>query len=125
MNKENQKRKLGRTGEKLARKYLARQGYKHIQSNYLVRGGEIDLIMRDGRTIVFVEVKTRQNENYVQGERLIHYAKRQHMATAARQYIHANRLHEYPCRFDAIIIITPEGEKPIVRHEQNIFTPPF
>jgi putative endonuclease len=125
VSKENHRQKLGREGEKLARKYLTRQGYKHIESNYLIGEGEIDLIMREGRTFVFVEVKTRQSEDFVAGECLVHYAKQRHMAAAARQFIQTHQLHEYPCRFDAVIIITPEGQKPVVRHERNIFTPRF
>jgi putative endonuclease len=125
VSKENHKQRLGKEGEKLARKYLAGQGYKHIQSNYLTGEGEIDLIMREGRTIVFVEVKTRQSEDFVAGERLVHYAKQRHMAAAARQFIQVHKLHEYPCRFDAVIVIAAEEGKPAVRHERNIFTPRF
>lgn len=125
MSKDNHRQKLGREGEKLARKFLTRQGCKHIESNYRMGEGEIDLIMREGQTIVFVEVKTRQSEDFVAGEHLVHYAKQRHMAAAARQFIQVHKLHEVPCRFDAVIIITPEGQKPVVRHERNIFTPRF
>lgn len=125
VSKENHKQRLGKEGEKLVRKYLAGQGYKHIQSNYLTGEGEIDLIMREGRTIVFVEVKTRQSEDFVVGERLVHYAKQRHMAAAARQFIQVHKLHEYPCRFDAVIVIAAGEGKPAVRHERNIFTPRF
>lgn len=56
---------LGKKGEAIARKYLEQKGYEFIVANYRTRYGEIDLIMRDDKGIVFVEVKTRRAGNIV------------------------------------------------------------
>ena len=54
---------LGREGERLARQYLERKGYIYLTSNFKRAHGEIDLIMKDGSTLVFIEVKTRRNRD--------------------------------------------------------------
>jgi putative endonuclease len=113
--------KLGQNGEKLACKYLKKQGYKHLFSNYQIDRGEIDLIMRQGKTIVFIEVKTRQNENFVSGEAVVNYHKQKHISLVARHFIHTNKLHDYPCRFDVIAVLTPDRGKPVIRHYENAF----
>jgi len=123
MNKSaNQKRRLGRRGEKLARRYLKKQGYRFLADNYATRQGEIDLIMQDAETIVFVEVKTRQTENFACGEQSVNFPKQKHLSAAARHFIHLNRLHDHPCRFDVVAVAIPDKRKPVIRHWPNAFT---
>lgn len=55
---------LGKTGEDLACKYLKKHGYKIIERNFRIRGGEIDIIALDGRTLVYIEVKTRTSHKF-------------------------------------------------------------
>lgn len=110
----------GRQGEKLARKYLTKLGYKHLKSNYRVIGGEIDLIMRDDRTLVFVEVKARRSEDFVAGEQVVHFGKQRRLIFAAKQFVVRYKLHDYPCRFDVVIIIG-EGRQAQIRHYGNAF----
>ena len=114
--------KLGRAGEKLAKKFLKKQGYRHLKSNYAAGHGEIDLIMQDGRTVVFVEVKTRRNEEYVASEAVVNYHKRKHIISAARYFVQANNLHDYPCRFDVVAVVKPDKGKVVVRHQENAFS---
>jgi len=113
--------KLGQNGEKLACKYLKKQGYKHLLSNYQIEQGEIDLIMRQNQTIVFVEVKTRRNEDFVSGEAVVNYHKQKHISLVARHFIHTNNLHDHPCRFDVIAVVTADQGKSVIRHYQNAF----
>ena len=113
--------KLGRAGEKLARRYLEKLGYRHLKSNYAAKQGEVDLIMQDGRTVVFVEVKTRRKEDYVDSEAVVNYHKQKHITAAARQFIHVNNLHDYAGRFDVVVVLKPSKGKAIVRHHQNAF----
>jgi uncharacterized protein (TIGR00252 family) len=54
--------RLGKSGEELARRYLERKGFDFVAANWRCRAGELDLVMRDGDTLVFVEVKTRHGE---------------------------------------------------------------
>ena len=58
------RRGLGEEGERLARKFLERRGYRIIASNYRTRMGEIDLIAEHGQTLVFVEVKARADDRF-------------------------------------------------------------
>jgi putative endonuclease len=123
MNKSaDQKRRLGRRGEKLTRRYLKKQGYRFLAGNYATRQGEIDLIMQDEQTIVFVEVKTRQSEDFAPGEESVNFAKQRHLSAAARHFIHMNRLHDHPCRFDVVAVAIPDKGKPVIRHWPNAFT---
>jgi len=119
-----ERNKLGQRGEKLAQKYLKKSGYRILQSNYTVEQGEVDLIMRDDETVVFVEVKTRKSEELVQGEETVNYHKQKHIAAVARQFIHAHNLYDFPCRFDVVVVIVPERGKPNIRHWKNVFLPP-
>ena len=123
MNKSAaQKRRLGRRGEKLARRYLKKQGYRFIAGNYATRQGEIDLIMQDEETIVFVEVKTRKSEDFAHGEQSVNFPKQKHLSAAARHFIHMNRLYDHPCRFDVVAVAIPDKGKPVIRHWPNAFT---
>ena len=115
--------KLGRRGEKLARKFLQKQGYRLLQSNYNTVGGEIDLVMRDDNTIVFVEVKTRRSEKFATAESAVNYRKQKHLISAARKFIRVYRFNDHPCRFDVVAIVAPENGKPIISHYQNAFRP--
>jgi putative endonuclease len=117
------KDRLGRLGEKLALKYLRKQGYRRLACNYKVRGGEVDLIMRDRDTVVFVEVKTRRDESFTPSEQIINARKRHHLETAAKRYIAAHRLQDRPCRFDTVAVVIPEGGIHTLRHQQNAFRP--
>ena len=120
-NQTGYKQKLGRKGEKLARRFLKKLGYRHLVDNYTLKQGEIDLIMTDEQTIVFVEVKTRENENFVSAEDSVNYGKRKRISSAARHFIQKHHLHEHPCRFDMVVVTTAEG-KTEIRHHKNAFT---
>ena len=81
-----------------------------------------DLIMQDAETIVFVEVKTRRSEDFALGEESVNYPKQKHLSAAARHFIHINRLHDHPCRFDVVAVAIPDKGKPVIRHWPNAFT---
>ena len=115
--------KLGRQGEKLARKFLKKQGYRLLRSNYNTTRGEIDLIMRDDNTIVFVEVKTRRSEKFATAESAVNYRKQKHLIAAARKFINTYRFNDHPCRFDVVAVVSPENGKTTIRHYQNAFRP--
>jgi putative endonuclease len=117
------KDRLGRRGERLALKYLKKQGYRCLARNYKAPGGEIDLIMRDGRTVVFVEVKTRRDESFTPSEEVINNRKRRHLETAAKRYIVAYRLHDFPCRFDTVAVVIPDDGPYTIRHQPSAFRP--
>lgn len=112
---------LGIRGENLARKYLVKQGCKFIASNVATDQGEVDLIMFDRNTIVFVEVKTRSDESYTAGEDAVNREKQRHIQALARHFISVNHLQDFPCRFD-VIVVTPTQKQCDIRHQPNAFS---
>lgn len=92
----------GSAAEQLAADYLAARGLRVIARNYRVRGGEVDLVCEDGRTLVFVEVRLRTNDRFGGAGASITAAKRRRLILAARHYL-AGKV-ETPCRFDAVLL---------------------
>ena len=93
---------LGGQAETQAAAYLRQQGLKFISSNYHCRFGEIDLIMRDGKTVVFVEVRLRSHQAFGGAAGSITSAKRQRLVQTAQHYLQQHG--ETACRFDAILM---------------------
>jgi putative endonuclease len=96
----------GREGETLAASHLARHGLRLVARNFRIRGGEIDLICRDGRTLVFVEVRLRRRRDFGGAAASITVAKQRRIVLAARHYL-AGR-PECDCRFDCVLL---DGER--------------
>ena len=98
----------GRVAEDIALKFLEEHGLRLVKRNYYCRFGEIDLVMRQGLTLVFVEVRLRNSSRFGGAGESITARKRQRLRAAARHYMAAHR--EIPaCRFDAVLL---EGDKP-------------
>lgn len=115
-------RLLGRSGQKLCEKFLKNKGYKLLARNFLCKTGEIDLVMADAEgAIVFVEVKTRTNEDFVDAEAAITKAKQIRMNRAAKFFITTHKLEHLPMRFDVVIVMAYEKHKPKIRHYENAF----
>ena len=95
---------LGISGEDLACAELERRGYAILERRYRTRFGEIDIVARDGRTIVFVEVKARLTREYGGAAAAITAWKQRRVATMAVDYLSRRRLHDCPCRFDVVAI---------------------
>jgi putative endonuclease len=92
----------GARAEALAATHLARHGLRVIERNFRVRGGEIDLICRDGTTLVFVEVRLRRNDNFGGAAASITTTKRRRLVQAARHYL--LRQPDALCRFDCVLM---------------------
>lgn len=98
-------RARGRWAERVARDFLRSRGLEPLCENYRFRGGEIDLIMRDGDTIVFVEVRYRNNPGFGSGAESITAHKQKRVIATAMHYLqHAETLAQKPCRFDVIAV---------------------
>src|SRR5215813_10537378 len=95
---------LGISGENLACAELARRGYAILERRYRTRFGEIDIIAKDGSTIVFVEVKARLTNDYGGAAAAITGWKQRRLTTMAVDYLARRRLHDCPCRFDVVAI---------------------
>lgn len=101
--------KQGVQAEKLAAQYLQQQGLKLVAQNYRGRFGEIDLIMQDGASLVFIEVRLRRNANFGGAAASIDTPKQQRIIRTAHQYL-AGLTHTPPCRFDAVLMDDVKGE---------------
>ncbi len=93
----------GAAAEQAAADYLAGRGLKLLARNFRCRGGEIDLVMRDGATLVFVEVRARGRSDYGGAAESITAPKRARLVLAARHYLQRHAV-DAPCRFDAILL---------------------
>jgi putative endonuclease len=115
---------LGQRGEDAAARYLKRQGFHVLARGLDSRLGELDIIAVDGRTVVFVEVKTRRSNDAGHPTEAIDPRKEQRMTQAAIGYLKANRLLNYAARFDVVAIIWPEdARRPTIEHYKNAFSP--
>jgi putative endonuclease len=111
---------LGKTGEDLACRELERRGYAIVARRYRRRGGELDIIARDGRTLVFVEVKARESRAFGDAAEAVTAFKRRRIAQLALDYMARHRLSDCPCRFDVVSIQFDAGE-PVLEVFQGAF----
>ncbi len=113
--------KRGQWAEKLAEKYLIKQGLKLVERNYSCKRGEIDLIMWEQNTIAFVEVRYRENEQYGGGVESIDFRKQEKIRTTAMHFLQKNHSHQdHSCRFDAVII-NGKPDQPSLNWIKNAF----
>jgi putative endonuclease len=111
---------LGKSGEDLACRELERRGYAIVARRYRRRGGELDIIARDGPTLVFVEVKARGGRAYGDAAEAVTRVKRRRIAALAVDYMMRHHLADCPCRFD-VVAIRLESGAPVVDIFQNAF----
>ena len=114
---------LGPWGEAQAADYLRRKGYTLVAANYRCRFGEIDLIVRNRRYLVFVEVKLRKDSRFAQAREFVDSGKQRRLRMTASLYLAQNPTALQP-RFDVIEIYAPEGEKtacPTIHHLEDAF----
>lgn len=107
----------GAAAEQLAATFLQHHGLKITHRNYRCRFGEIDLIAQDGKTLVFVEVRSRRSEDFGGAAASITQDKRDKLLRTARHYLAQSRSMS-PCRFDAVLI---RGEPPQIEWIRNAF----
>lgn len=95
---------LGVRGERIAERHLKRCGYIMLARNYRAAGAEIDLIALDGRTLAFVEVKTRGGEDFGTPQEAVDDGKQERIKRAAAAYVEWRRARGVPIRFDVVAI---------------------
>ena len=115
---------LGGRGENVAAKYLRNQGYKILERNFKCVVGEIDIIARDGKTLVFVEVKTRAYDDPTPEDQ-VNEPKRHQLTKAAKFYLTRYGIPQPPARFDVVAIVWPQGRDPQIRHTPDAFEATF
>lgn len=109
----------GRKAEEAAARYLEKKGYQKLKGRYRCRFGEIDLIMKDGDQLVFVEVKFRKNSDFGTPAEAVSQAKQRKLQLAARSYLREIGTEDLVCRFDLVEIVLYQG-KMYARHTKNM-----
>lgn len=121
MNKRGvYRQRIGRRGEADAVEYLEREGYFILERNFRAERGEIDIIAKDGNTLVFVEVKTRVRGGFGEPEEWVNQKKQTQIGKVAMGYLQEKRLEDVDCRFD-VVAVTKMGEKTRIRHIEDAF----
>jgi putative endonuclease len=117
------RRTTGIKGEEEAARFLTRSGYAILDRNVRTRAGEIDLVAKEGKTLVFVEVKTRRDLEGDPPQAGVHTRKQNRLAKLAHGYLKLKRIRQTPCRFDVVaVIINDEGGVKAIRHIPNAFS---
>lgn len=112
---------LGKAGETLAAEYLTQIGYTILERNYRSRTGEIDIIARQGKTLVFAEVKTRKTAAFGSPAAAVTVKKQAQISLVAQEYLTRHNLFDRPARFDVIAVLAPDGKKPQIEIITNAF----
>ena len=113
---------LGRRGEAAAARFLKKQGYKIIARGDRSKPGELDLVAIDGRTVVFVEVKTRESAKAGHPVEAVQTAKQRRLTRLAVTFLKRHGFLEQPARFDVVAITWPHDHRhPIIEHFPNAF----
>jgi putative endonuclease len=108
---------IGEDKERLAADFLSGQGLRLIARNHRCRFGEIDLVMGDGKTLVFVEVRYRRGERFGSPAETVDWHKQRRLVAAAGHWLQAHP-SVLPCRFDVVAI----GGQDQIQWFQNAFT---
>ncbi len=109
-NKFKSTKEIGDYGEKLALKFLKKQGYEILCTNYRIRYGEIDIVAKDGLFTVFIEVKYRSKKLYGYPCEAVDKHKQQKIKAVASQYLLRNENNNLLIRFDVVQIINGKIE---------------
>ena len=115
----------GELGERAAERYLCRHGLKFLVRNFASKRGEIDLVFRQDQSMIFVEVKTRSQENWSRPAAAVDARKRKLVSQTALDYL--KKIHYPKCklRFDIVEVLLDEHEQVReIRHLPNAFSMP-
>lgn len=112
------KKTVGDFGEDLVEEYLRNKGYDILDRNFRKPFGEIDIIARIDKIVVFVEVKTRKNKNFANPSEAVTISKQQKIIKASQVYLMENDLTDSIIRFDVAEVIRVDGE---INYIENAF----
>lgn len=116
------RRLFGTRSERAAARFLKRRGYRILARNYSCPHGELDLIALDGRTLVFVEVRSTGTEDVERPAASVDTAKQRRLTRLALHFLQQHRLLDRPARFDVVAISwPPQRREPVVVHYPQAF----
>jgi putative endonuclease len=110
---EDSRRGVGQRGEDLAYEFLKKKGYKLLERNFKSPLGEIDIIAREGKTLAFIEVKTRLSADFGTAKWAVGPQKQRKLSMVALEYIKRWSLSDQAARFDVIAIDFIQGQEKI------------
>ena len=116
---------LGRRGEDEAARHLRSLGYRIVGRRERVLRGDIDIVALDGRTVVFVEVRSRSSTAHGHPAETVGPEKQRRIAELATAYIRRHRLEDESVRIDVVAVTFPAAGPPVVEHYQNAFDSPW
>ena len=120
MKPVDDRRAVGAKGEELAARFLAAKGFEIVERNYRAGRGEIDLVAREGETLVFVEVKLDRTGRFGHPAGWVDHKKRRQIVRTALGYLQEHSLGDMDCRFDVVVIrLLPGGMS--IEHIPNAF----
>jgi putative endonuclease len=112
----------GDYGESVAADWLRANNCKVLARNFKGRkGGEVDIVAREGKQILFVEVKTRRKDATIRGLSAVNRKKQSLIERGANEWLRRLGTRQVPWRFDVIEVSVAEGEKPAVTRVENVF----
>lgn len=111
-------KQIGDYGEDLAERFLLEKGYLILERNYRKNTGEIDIIAAKNNSLVFVEVKTRKNDDFLYAREAVNLKKQQRIRNTAKKYIYEKKCYYEYIRFDVIEIYT---QKKLINHFEDAF----
>ena len=115
------KDQLARAGEDAASHYLTAKGYTILHRNIRFPEGELDLVAKWENTLVFLEIKTRETEQFGSPYQSVSVGKQRRQLAMANRFISICRLWEVPIRFDVVSVVLPSGQQPKIEHIENAF----
>jgi len=104
------KRRFGIIGEKIAQGFLLNKGYEILETNFYTKKGEIDIIAKKDKCIVFIEVKTRTTLKFGTPAMAVNLTKRKHIKCAAKTFLYIKRFDKCDIRFDVVEVFFNEGK---------------
>lgn len=116
---------IGRRGEDEAARYLRSLGYRIVGRRERILRGDIDIVALDGRTVVFVEVRTRSDHAHGHPAETVGAVKQRRLADCATAYIRRHGLQDCAVRIDVVAVTLPAAGAATVEHYQNAFDSPW
>jgi putative endonuclease len=114
------RRDTGAAGEKIARDYLKKKGYRILEQNFRCREGEIDIVAEHKKCLVFVEVRARTGDSFGLPVESVGPAKQHRLIAASFQYLNAHDLDDRPWRIDFIgVEMNPDGKARNIDHIES------
>ena len=118
---EKPKDQLARIGEEAAACYLEEKGYTVLHRNIRFPEGELDIVAKREKTLIFVEVKTRTTEQFGQPYHFVSEQKQRRQVMMANRFMSICRLQQVPVRFDVVAVVVQPGQPPKIEHVENAF----